>query len=103
MPADGTGTKRPRSPILSRGMPVALPTRGRCGMRPQMSFFTVAAAAAAVAIVGVGSQRVTAQSMLEPDAAMRVFYERVESYATLHRRLAPPPPVTSSTDPISRL
>jgi len=34
---------------------------------------------------------------------MRVFYERVESYAALHRRLAPPPPVAGSTDPISRL
>jgi hypothetical protein len=34
---------------------------------------------------------------------MRQFHERVESYAALHRRLAPPPPAATSTDPIGKL
>jgi hypothetical protein len=41
-------------------------------------------------------------AMFDADAAIRVFHERVESYASLHRRLAPPP-VVSSTDPLSKL
>ena len=36
------------------------------------------------------------------DAALRVFHERVESYAALHRRLAPPPTATA-TDPLAKL
>jgi hypothetical protein len=39
----------------------------------------------------------------DADAALRVFHERVESYAALHRRLAPPPAATSGTDPLSKL
>ena len=70
---------------------------------PVLRILTVAAvAAAAIATRGAtvaGSQSV----LLGQEAALRVFHERVESYAALHRRLAPPPPAASSNDPLSRL
>lgn len=72
-------------------------------MRRRISFFTVAAVAATVAFVASGPQVAGAQSIVDPPAALRVFQERVESYAALHRRLAPPRPTARSTDPISRL
>jgi hypothetical protein len=40
-------------------------------------------------------------AVYDSDAAIGVFHERVESYAALHRRLAPP--VMTSTDPLSKL
>jgi hypothetical protein len=47
--------------------------------------------------------RATAQySVFDADVALGVFHERVESYAVLHRRLAPPV-VMTSTDPLSKL
>jgi hypothetical protein len=42
-------------------------------------------------------------AVFDPDAALSVFHERVDSYAALHRRLAPPPVVATGTDPLSRL
>ena len=58
----------------------------------------------AVAVAALtAAPRVDAQdAVFDADAAMRVFHERVESYVSLHRRLAPPPAV-SSTDPLSKL
>ena len=57
---------------------------------------TVAALAAA--------PRVHAQyAVFDADAALQVFHERVESYATLHRRLAPPSSSMTATDPLSKL
>ena len=41
--------------------------------------------------------------VFDADAALRVFHERVESYAALHRRLAPPPPAAVATDPLAKL
>jgi hypothetical protein len=62
----------------------------------------IAGGAVVIAALTV-APRVHAQyAVLDADAAMRVFHERVESYASLHRRLAPPP-VVSSTDPLSKL
>jgi hypothetical protein len=64
-----------------------------------------ASAMAVVALAGALVMRVHAQSsVVDPDAAaLRGFNERIESYAALHRRLAPPPAAASSTDPVSRL
>jgi hypothetical protein len=42
-------------------------------------------------------------AVFDADAALQVFHERVESYAALHRRLAPPPATTTGTDPLSKL
>jgi hypothetical protein len=42
-------------------------------------------------------------AVFDADAALSVFHERVESYAALHRRLAPPPTDTARTDLISKL
>ena len=56
------------------------------------------------ALVGASVTRARAQyAVFDADAALRVFHERVESYATLHRRLAPPPAAITSTDPIGKL
>jgi len=63
----------------------------------------IAGAVAAVATL-VAAPRAHAQyAVFDADAALQVFQERVESYAALHRRLAPPPPAAMSTDPIARL
>jgi hypothetical protein len=40
-------------------------------------------------------------AVFDANAALTAFHERVESYAALHRRLAPP--AMTSTDPISKL
>jgi len=40
-------------------------------------------------------------TVFDADVALSVFHERVESYAALHRRLAPP--VMTRTDPLSKL
>jgi hypothetical protein len=42
-------------------------------------------------------------AVFDADAAVRLFHERVESYAALHRRLAPPPSAMTTTDPLSKL
>lgn len=42
-------------------------------------------------------------AVFDADAALSVFHERVENYAALHRRLAPPPEAISSRDPLSTL
>ena len=42
-------------------------------------------------------------AVFDADAALQVFHERVESYAALHRRLAPPLATTMGTDPLSKL
>jgi hypothetical protein len=42
-------------------------------------------------------------TVFDADAALQVFHERVESYAALHRRLAPPASTMTSTDPLSKL
>jgi len=56
------------------------------------------------ALVTGTADRVRAQyAVFDEDAALRQFQERVESYASLHRRLSPPPAVVSGTDPISKL
>ena len=56
------------------------------------------------ALVGASVTRARAQyTVFDADAALRVFHERVESYAVLHRRLAPPPAAITSTDPIGKL
>lgn len=59
----------------------------------------VVAVAALVAVPRAHAQ----YAVFDADAALRVFQERVESYAALHRRLTPPPPVTMSVDPIAKL
>ena len=57
-----------------------------------------------IALVALSAERARAQyAVFDADAAMRQFQERVESYATLHRRLAPPPAAIASTDPLSKL
>lgn len=74
-------------------------------MTRRSRMFTIIAAGALVAAVlaGRGIPDARAQSALfDPDAALRVFHERVESYTALHRRLAPPA-AADSTDPLSRL
>ena len=56
------------------------------------------------ALVGASVTRARAQyPVFDADAALRVFHERVESYAALHRRLAPPPAAITSTDLIGKL
>ena len=54
------------------------------------------------ALVTVSAERARAQySVFDADAALQQFHERIESYAALHRKLAPPPAAAASTDPIS--
>jgi len=56
------------------------------------------------ALVALTAERARAQyAVFDADAATRAFHERVDSYAALHHRLAPPPPAMTSTDPISKL
>jgi hypothetical protein len=64
----------------------------------------MAGSALAVAIAAAGAAGARAQSaVLDADAALSVFHERVDSYVALHRRLAPPLAAADSTDPLSRL
>ena len=56
------------------------------------------------ALVTVSAERARAQySVFDADAALQQFHERIESYAALHRKLAPPPAAAASTDPIAKL
>jgi hypothetical protein len=77
-------------------------------MRRQSLFFrmmvgsALAVAVATLAAAGVTGER--AQSaVFDPDVALRVFHERVDSYAALHRRLGLPLAAGRSADPLSRL
>lgn len=64
----------------------------------------IAGGAIAVAALTAGAAPARAQySVFDADAALQVFHERVESYAALHRRLAPSPSTMTSTDPLSKL
>ena len=64
----------------------------------------IAGGVIAVAAVTAGAARPRAQyAVFDADAALQVFHERVEIYAALHRRLAPPPSSMTSTDPLSKL
>jgi hypothetical protein len=75
-------------------------------MARSSSFLTITAGLLllVVALVALSAERARAQyAVFDADAAMRQFQERVESYAALHRRLAPPPAAMASTDPISKL
>ena len=60
-----------------------------------------AGGALAVAALTAAPRASAQHAVFDADAALGVFHERVESYAALHRRLAPP--VTTSTDPLSKL
>ena len=60
----------------------------------------------ALTVISAGLGHATTRMQATPldsDAALRTFQERVESYAGLHRRLAPPPRATSATDPLAKL
>ena len=59
-------------------------------------------AAIATAALTAAPQARAQYPVYDADAALRVFHERVESYAVLHRRLAPPLAM-AATDPLSRL
>src|ERR1041384_2111342 len=56
-----------------------------------------------VALVALTAEARAQYAVFDADGAMRQFQERVDSYAALHRRLAPPPAAIASTDPISKL
>jgi hypothetical protein len=74
----------------------------RSAFHRMMAGSALAVAVATLATAGVPEAR--AQSgVFDPDAALAVFHERVDSYVALHRRLAPPPAAADSTDPLSRL
>jgi hypothetical protein len=62
-----------------------------------------AGGALAVAALTAAPRASAQYAVFDADAALGVFHERVESYAALHRRLAPLPAVTTSIDPISKL
>jgi hypothetical protein len=74
-------------------------------MKRQSPFLrAIGAGVIAVAVLTGGTARARAQyAVFDADAALQVFHERVESYAALHRRLAPPPSSMTSTDPLSKL
>jgi hypothetical protein len=62
-----------------------------------------AGGALAVAALAAAPRASAQYAVFDADAALGGFHERVESYAALHRRLAPLPAVTTSIDPISKL
>jgi hypothetical protein len=73
-------------------------------MRRQSPMLRVIAAGVIAVAALAAAPRARAQySVFDSDAALRVFHEQVESYAALHRRLAPPPSAAASTDPLSKL
>ena len=72
--------------------------------RRSLCFSVLAAGALAVGTLAGGVDGARAQSaVFDPDSALRAFHEGVESYAALHRRLAPLPAATRTTDPLSQL
>jgi len=75
-------------------------------MKASASFFRILTGLVLLvaALMAASAERARAQyAVFDADAALRQFQERVESYAALHRRLAPPPAAIASTDPISKL
>jgi hypothetical protein len=74
-------------------------------MKRQSPFLrAIAGGVIAVAALTAGAARARAQyAVFDADAALQVFHERVESYAALHRRLAPSPAAMTGTDPLSKL
>jgi hypothetical protein len=60
-----------------------------------------AGGALVVAALTAAPRAAAQYAVFDGDVALSVFHERVESYAALHRRLAPP--VMTSTDPLSKL
>src|SRR4030095_14577347 len=78
-------------------------TRG-CAMKRQSPMLrAIAGGIIAVAALAAAPPARAQYAVFDADAALQVFHERVESYAALHRRLAPSPPTMTSTDPLSRL
>ena len=57
----------------------------------------------AVATLAAAPRAGAQYAVFDADAALQVFHERVESYAALHRRLAPQPATMTGTDPLSKL
>ena len=71
-------------------------------MTRQSPILRLFAGGAVVVAALAAAPRANAQyTVFDADAVLSVFHERVESYAALHRRLAPP--VMTSTDPLSKL
>lgn len=61
--------------------------------------FTVAGCTIAVLAGAMPASAAQTSRSVEPDAALRLFHERVEEYAALHRRLEGPlPPLTATPD-----
>jgi len=69
---------------------------------PLMAITAAGALALIVAASGYATTRIQA-TPLDTDAAMLTFHEKVEAYAALHRRLAPPPAAASAKDPLAKL
>jgi hypothetical protein len=55
-----------------------------------------------VSVSGFASTSVQSHTF-DPSGALQAFHERVDAYAALHRRLAPPPPAVSDADPLTKL
>jgi len=64
---------------------------------------TIAGSAIALAALATVPRAHAQYAVFDADAALNAYHERVESYAALHRRLAPPPPAMAGSDPISKL
>src|SRR4030095_3799410 len=76
-------------------------TRG-CAMKRQSPMLrAIAGGVIAVAALASAPRARAQYAVFDADAALQVFHERVESYAALHRRLAPPPAALTGTAPLS--
>src|SRR5437867_2426955 len=71
--------------------------------RQSPMFRIIAGGALAVAALAVAPTARAQYAVFDANAALGAFHERVETYAALHRRLAPPPAAMTSTDPMSKL
>jgi len=73
-------------------------------MKPQSPMRrAIAGGVIAVASLSAAPPARAQYAVFDADTALQVFHERVESYAALHRRLAPPLATTTGTDPLSKL
>ncbi len=73
-------------------------------MTRQSPMFRIIAGGALAAAALVVAPAARAQyAVFDADSALGAFHERVQTYAALHRRLAPPPSAITSTDPMSKL
>jgi hypothetical protein len=73
-------------------------------MKPQSPMRrAIAGGVIAVASLSAAPPARAQYAVFDADAALQVFHEQVESYAALHRRLAPPLATTAGTDPLSKL